>query len=296
MTCVTSVKFAVRFNGQLLQSFSPSQGLRQGDHLSPYLFLFVAEALSLLLNDACARGVLQEFRLTRRAPGISHLLFADDSLLFFKGSFDQDLEIKNILTVYEKGTGQMLSPDKCSIMFGKKCSLEKQVTIMVILKITVEGFEDKYLGLPVPEGRMKAGMFQYTKDKFLKRLSDWIEKYASCGVKEDLIKTVIQALPVYAMGIFKFPVSLCEELSQIIRNFWWGDEEERRKTHWLAWDKLTRPKGKGGMGFRDLRLFNQALLAKQAWRLLVYPDSLCAKLMKAKLPTSMCHVAGWPPF
>ena len=65
MTCVTSVKFAVRFNGQLLQSFSPSQGLRQGDHLSPYLFLFVAEALSLLLNDACARGVLQEFRLTR---------------------------------------------------------------------------------------------------------------------------------------------------------------------------------------------------------------------------------------
>ena len=101
-------------------------------------------------------------------------------------------------------------------------------------------------------------------------------------MKEDLIKSVIQALPVYAMGIFKFPASLCEELTQIIRNFWWGDEEDRRKTHWLAWDKLTRSKGKGGMGFRDLRLFNQALLAKQAWRLLVYPDSLCAKLMKAK--------------
>ena len=65
MTCVTSVKFAVHFNGQLLQSFSPSHGLRQGDHSSPYLFLFVAEALYLLLNDACARGVLQEFKLTR---------------------------------------------------------------------------------------------------------------------------------------------------------------------------------------------------------------------------------------
>ncbi|XP_040249657.1 uncharacterized protein [Aegilops tauschii subsp. strangulata] len=103
-------------------SFSPSQGLRKGDPLSPYLFLFVAEALSLLLNDACARGVLQEIGLTRRAPGISHLLFADDSLLFFKGSFDQALAIKDILTVYEKGTGQMLSPDKCSIMFGKNAS------------------------------------------------------------------------------------------------------------------------------------------------------------------------------
>ena len=55
------------------------------------------------------------------------------------------------------------------------------MAIMVILKITVDGFEDKYLGLPVPEGRMKAGKFQSTKDKVLKRLSDWIEKYLRVG-------------------------------------------------------------------------------------------------------------------
>ena len=60
---------------------------------------------------------------------------------------------------YEKGTGQLLSPDKCSIKFGKKCSMEDQVSTMVILNITVDGFEDKYLGLPVPEGRMKVGKF-----------------------------------------------------------------------------------------------------------------------------------------
>ena len=119
--------------------------------------------------------------MNRQAPGISHLLFADDSMLFFKGSIDQAIVIKNILTKYEKGTGQLLSPDKCSMMFGKKCSLENQVAIMVILKITVDGFEDKYLGLPVPEGRMKAGKFQSTKEKVLKRLSDWIEKYALVG-------------------------------------------------------------------------------------------------------------------
>ena len=55
------------------------------------------------------------------------------------------------------------------------------MSIMVVLKITEEGFDDKYLGLPVPEGRMKAGKFQYTKNKALKRLSDWSEKYASSG-------------------------------------------------------------------------------------------------------------------
>ena len=96
---------------------------------------------------------------------------------------------------------------------------------------------------------------------------------------------MLQTLPVYAMGMFKFLAALCEELSQIIRNFWWGDEEDRRKTHWLAWDKLTRPKAEGGMGFRDLRLFNQALLVKQAWMLVVSPDSLCQSCQGKMLPT-----------
>ena len=83
--------------------------------------------------------------------------------------------------------------------------MEEQVSILVILKITIDGFEDKYLGLPIPEGRMKAGKFQSTKDKVLKRVSDYIEKYASSGAKEIQIKSVIQAIPVFAMGIFKFP-------------------------------------------------------------------------------------------
>ena len=131
------------------------------------------------------------------------------------------MAIIDILKVYEEGTGQLLSPDKCSILFGKKCPIEIQVSLLVILKITCDGFEDKYIGLPVPEGRMKADKFQYTKDKALKRGSDWIGKYASSGAKEIQIKSVIQAIMVYAMSIFKFPTTLCDELSQIIRNFWW---------------------------------------------------------------------------
>ena len=73
---------------------------------------------------------------------------------------------------------------------------------MLILCITADGFEDKYLGLPVPQARMKAGKFQSTKEKALKILSDWVEKYVCCGAKETLIKSVLQALPIYAMGNF----------------------------------------------------------------------------------------------
>ena len=125
----------------------------------------MVEALSLLLENACTRGSLLEFKVNREALGISHLLFADDCLLFFKGCIDQALTIKNIIATYEKGTGQLLSPDKCSILFANNCSMEVQVAVMVILCITSEGFEDKYLGLLVPQGRLKAGKFQSTKEK-----------------------------------------------------------------------------------------------------------------------------------
>ena len=69
---------------------------------------------------------------------------------------------------------------------------------------------------------------------------------------------------------------------KMIREFWWGASKNKWHTHWISWDCMIRPKACGGMGFRDLQLFNQALLAKQAWRLIEYPDSLCAKVLRAK--------------
>jgi hypothetical protein len=129
---------------------------------------------------------------------------------------------------------------------------------------------------------MRRGKFKSLKERFQKRLSDWVEKYLSSGGKEVLIKTILQALHVYAMSVFQFPAGLIEELNQLIRDFHWGDEHERRRMHWLSWDKLTQPKLNGGMGFRDFRVYNQALLARQSWRLLQFPDSPCARLLKAK--------------
>jgi hypothetical protein len=118
MACVTTVRYSIRFNGHLLDSFTPSRGLRQGDPLSPYLFLFVADGLSCLIRKGIQYGALQELHICRRAPGIAHLLFADDSLLFFEGSVDQAQVFKSILDRYEQGTGQMVSLGKCSILYG----------------------------------------------------------------------------------------------------------------------------------------------------------------------------------
>jgi hypothetical protein len=100
MTCVRTVRYSDRFNGKLLKRFSPSRGLRQGDPLSPYMFLFVAEGLSNLLKHQIDLGNIQELFICPRSPGISHLLFADDCLLFFQANRDQATKINSILRNY----------------------------------------------------------------------------------------------------------------------------------------------------------------------------------------------------
>ncbi|KAK1644767.1 hypothetical protein QYE76_062572 [Lolium multiflorum] len=282
MTCVKTVRFSVKFNGKLLEKIYPSRGLRQGDPLSPYLFLLVGESLSALINRNINHNLLQELKISRNCPGISHLMFADDSLLFFRANTDQASRIKEILSQYEKGTGQLLSSDKCSIMFGQHVPDSDMQSVAYILEVNKMTMEDKYLGLPIPEGSMKQGKLISSKDKLRKKCSDWNEKYMSGAAKEALIKSVAQSISNYAMTVFKFPMGLCDDMSQIIREFWWGDEVNKRKVHWLSWDKITKSKNMGGMGFKDLRMFNQALLARQAWRLIQFPESLCARLLKAK--------------
>jgi hypothetical protein len=93
---------------------------------------------------------------------------------------------------------------------------------------------------------------------------------------------VVQAIPAYVMGVFKLSIGFCEQYEKLIRSFWWGEDQNKRKVHWMAWENLTKPKGKGGLGFRDMNLFNQALLARMAWRLIQKPNTLCARTLKAK--------------
>ena len=157
-----------------------------------------------------------------------------------------------------------------------------QESIEDTLGVVASSFESKYLGLPTPEGRMKGEKFQPIMERFVKRCSDWNERYMSHAAKEVHVKSVAQALPTYPMGIFKMNKSFCEKYEKLIRDFWWGDEEGHGRVHWMSWERMTKPKRAGGIGFRDMQLFSQALLEKQGWRLIQNPESLCARVLKAK--------------
>lgn len=100
MSCITSVTYSVKCNGSLLDVIVPSRGLRQGDPLSSYLFVFIADGLSNLLTREIKRGSMTALKVPRGSPGISNLLFADDSLPFFKATVEQAKRVKEVLEVF----------------------------------------------------------------------------------------------------------------------------------------------------------------------------------------------------
>jgi hypothetical protein len=110
----------------------------------------------------------------------------------------------------------------------------------------------------------------------------WKEKLMSMAVKEILIKAVAQAIATYAMACFDLTKSLCDDISRFICEYWWSQNIDEKRMHWVGWEKMKLPKEEGGLGFKDLHSFNLAMLARQCWRLLQAPDSLCAGLLRAK--------------
>ena len=132
--------------------------------------------------------------MCRNAPGVSHLLFADDTLLFFRATMEQAAEVKNVLDTYGRCTGQQVNPAKCSIMFNEKIPPATQNQVKGVLQVVQTAFDARYLGLPTPSGRMKGARFQHLKERLGKRLKDFTERNMSAAAKEILIKAVAQAI------------------------------------------------------------------------------------------------------
>jgi len=110
----------------------------------------------------------------------------------------------------------------------------------------------------------------------------WSDRPLSRAGKEVMLKSVIQAISIYVMSCFRLPAGICDKMRMTISNQFWGIENGKKKMHWRSWEWLTTPKALGGMGFRDMELFNQAMLGKQCWRLLTVPHSLCARVLKGR--------------
>ncbi|XP_021721054.1 uncharacterized protein LOC110688597 [Chenopodium quinoa] len=282
MAFVTTVRYSFIINGIPSDPLTPSRGLCQGDPISPYIFILVADVLSRMLQVASEKKLIHGARASRNGSEITHLFFADDSLLFTRATRQECSIIVDILNKYEATSGQKINLEKSEVSFSRGVQLPSQITFSSILGMEMVDNHIKYLGLPTIIGRSKKTVFASVKDRILKKIQGWKEKLLSRAGKEILLKSVIQAIPTYLMGMYKFPSSLIREIHAMMARFWWGSNEKGKKIHWKSWDSLCQPKCLGGMGFRDLGIFNEALLGKQLWRLATNEHSLFSRILKAK--------------
>ncbi|XP_018488051.2 uncharacterized protein LOC108858662 [Raphanus sativus] len=285
MQCITTVTYSFLINDSIYGSVKPQRGIRQGDPISPYLFILCGEVLSGLCRRAELDGSLRGLRVARGSPRVNHLLFADDTMMFCNSSPECCLSLRNILQEYEKVSGQKVNIAKSSITFSVKTSPETKAAVKETLGIQKEGGVGKYLGLPEHFGRRKKDMFTSIVDRIRQRASSWSNRFLSRAGKLTMLKAVLTAIPTYSMSCFQLPVSLCKRIQSTLTQFWWNSTSGKKKMCWVAWQKLTKPKAAGGLGLRDIQMFNQALLAKVAWRILTSPGCLLVRVLRGKY----CH-------
>ncbi|XP_004301440.1 PREDICTED: putative ribonuclease H protein At1g65750-like [Fragaria vesca subsp. vesca] len=282
MACVSSVSFSIVLNGCPGKSFFPGRGLRQGDPLSPYLFLIISEVLSVRLTRAVQDKSLLGIKLCRRGPTLSHMFFADDALFFLKATLGNVCRLMEIFKEYCKASGQLINGEKSSAYFSPNTPDQMSRLLGELMGFAEVEDPGKYLGLPTLWGRSKKEAVGYIVDRVQRKLVGWKQRSLSWAGKEILIKSVATAIPAYPMACFKFPKGVCDTINSALSNFWWGSTSTGNRIHWKSWELLGKTKEEGGLGFRDLHQFNMSLLAKQCWRLVEEPNSLWASVLKAR--------------
>ncbi|XP_013601475.1 PREDICTED: uncharacterized protein LOC106308921 [Brassica oleracea var. oleracea] len=212
-------------------------------------------------------------------------MFADDTMFFTKANTRSCATLKRILEEYGNASGQQINSLKSSITFSARTPQETRDRIKQSLGIATEGGVGKYLRLPELFTRKKRDLFTSIVDRIKLKATSWSTRRLSPAGKLTMLKAVLAAIPTYSMSCFLLPLDLCDRIQAALTMFWWDSDATTRKICWIDWDSLPQPKQKGGLGFRDIREFNIAMLAKLAWIIIKRPDSLMSRILLGKY----CH-------
>ncbi|GAU19481.1 hypothetical protein TSUD_77250 [Trifolium subterraneum] len=280
--CVCTATASVLVNGSPTEEFPLGRGLRQGDPLSPFLFLLAAEGLNVLMEAAVDRNLFTGYSIGERDPiSVSHLQFADDTLLLGIKSWANVRALRAILGLFETMSGLKVNFHK-SMLVGVNIPESWLGEAASALRCKVGIIPFLYLGLPIGGDPRRLGFWEPVLARLKNRLSGWKSRFLSFGGRLVLLKSVLQSLPVYALSFFKAPTGIISSIESIFIKFFWGGCEDSRKIPWVSWKSICLSKEGGGLGVRQMREFNLALLGKWCWRMLVDREGLWFRVLVAR--------------
>ncbi|XP_021722577.1 uncharacterized protein LOC110690060 [Chenopodium quinoa] len=235
--CLATVSYKSLINGTTSETFKPRCGLRQGDPISPYLFLFCMDIFSRMLHLGHDLKLFQGIKLSRRSPTISHLFFADDALIFFRPSSTTCTNIIQIIQRFTKISGEQLNLSKSLIKFSPNiCSAAQQGFKSLFHMKHVQVF-DHHLGAPIDFVGRKKDHFQFLINKITGRINCLNIIRLSQTQKLIFINSILVAMASHVLACYELPVSVTGKINSLLLRFFWA-HSDTKGMHWLLVSKV----------------------------------------------------------
>eukprot|EP00253_Pinus_taeda_P035515 PITA_35515 len=265
ISIISTPNFSILLNGAPTITFNASRGLRQGDPLSPFLFIIAAEGLGRYFRKEARERKIQGLRLWGNRTTVTHQQFVDDIMICCKATLKEVKRIKKILEIFMESSGMEVNNDKSRTFFFNTAEPIKN-HLTRVMGYRIGDLPTKYLGTMLDTSTLKIGNWKNIIEKIMKRLDNWTFRALNLAARVVLLKATIQAIPIYSLSVMAAPKGICNKLVEIYRKFLWGGPKQQKKWALCSWKSLTKPKEKGGLGLRDPWTLNQVLAAKLRWR------------------------------
>ncbi|XP_021995173.1 uncharacterized protein LOC110892308 [Helianthus annuus] len=237
------------------------------------------DVLSSLFDKAKEDGLVKGVKLPNDGPSVSHPFYADDAIIIGEWSSENITNVVRILRIFHLCSSLKINMDKN--LFGMGVSSDDIGGMASSIGCNPGVFPFSYLGIKVGANMNRVVNWKPVYNIFEARLSKWKASLLSIGGRVVLIKSVLESLPNYYFSLFKAPCKVLADLEAKIRRFLWGGDEVNKKLHWVAWNTVTRPKIKGGLGLNNLRNINVSLLSKWGLRLKTEKEKFWVKVVEA---------------
>ncbi|XP_048503121.1 uncharacterized protein LOC125498862 [Beta vulgaris subsp. vulgaris] len=259
MECLTTPAYSLSINGGLNGFFHCKRGIRQGDPISPLIFVLAMEYFTTLMKKMSHR---EEFKFHNRCDQlkIHYLIFADDLMLFSKVT-----------------SGLEASPEKTAIYYFGNVKEEEQSRILQVTGYKKGSFPFRYLGVPITSKRLSKADCDILVDRMLKRIMSWSSRHLSYAARTTLVNAVLMSLHTYWAQNFLLPKCVLHRINQVCRAFLWEGKVVLSKAPPVAWDWVCKEKKKGGLGVQDCIRWNIAAVGKFVWQIAQKQDLLWIK-------------------